>query len=70
VVEIHWVARVLLNGASSECGPIRLARKKQRRGIYREFKLVNEVASHAGTCDQLDVPLALALHELHFVARF
>src|ERR1700730_9980865 len=36
---------------------------------YREFRLVEEVASHAGTCDQLNVPLALALHELHIVAR-
>jgi hypothetical protein len=36
----------------------------------REFRLVEEAASPAGTCDQLDVPLALALHELHIVARF
>src|ERR1700732_3001677 len=31
--------------------------------------VVEEPASHAQTCDQLDVPLALALHELHIVAR-
>jgi hypothetical protein len=47
-------------GASLMC-PVR---------AYREFRLVEEAASHAGTCDQLDVPLALALHELHIVARF
>jgi hypothetical protein len=40
------------------------------KATYREFRLVEEVASHAGTCDQLDVPLALVLHELHIVARF
>src|ERR1700719_250357 len=30
---------------------------------------VEEPASHARTCDQLHIPLALALHELHIVAR-